>query len=109
MNCLHIFTPAKQVQQLKQRVEELVKRIQQLVNLLRDANISIPSHLAVESSRPLRWSNKFNQEDGLMLLEKAKKSELHSFFNRFITMILTHSGIHMVTCWPSQQVSNNNV
>jgi len=73
---LHVCMPAKQVQQLKQRIEELVKRIQQLVNLLRDANISIPSHLAVESSRPLRWSNKFNQEDGLVLLEKAKKSEL---------------------------------
>jgi hypothetical protein len=73
------LSPAKQVQQLKQRVEELVKRIQQLVSLLRDAGISIPSHLAVNSSRPLRWSNKFNLEDGPMLLEKAKKSKLHLF------------------------------
>ncbi|PNF16483.1 hypothetical protein B7P43_G07793 [Cryptotermes secundus] len=66
---------SKQMQHLKQQVEELVKRIQQLVNLLRDARISIPPHLAVDSSRPLRWSNKFNQEDGLMLFEKAKKKK----------------------------------
>jgi hypothetical protein len=70
---------AKQIQHLKQRVKELVKRIQQLVELLREARISIPPHLAVDSSRPLMWSNKFNQEDGLMLFEKAKKSKLHLF------------------------------
>lgn len=78
-NLNKILSTAKQMQHLKQRVEELVKRIQQLVNLLRDARISIPPHLAVDSSRPLMWSNKFNQEDGLMLFEKAKKSKLHLF------------------------------
>ncbi|XP_021917040.1 uncharacterized protein LOC110828541 isoform X2 [Zootermopsis nevadensis] len=66
---------SKEVQQLKQQIEELVKRVQQLVKLLQDAGISIPPYLAVDSSRPLRWSNKFNQEDGPILLEKAKRKK----------------------------------
>ncbi|XP_069683827.1 serine-rich adhesin for platelets-like [Periplaneta americana] len=67
---------SKQVQQLKQRIDELLKRVQQLVNLLRDAGISVPSHLAMESSRPLPWSNKFKLEDVALPLEKAKKKKM---------------------------------
>jgi hypothetical protein len=103
-----------------------VKRIQQLVNLLREARISIPPHLAVDSSRPLRWSNKFNQEDGLMLFEKAKKSKLHLFiyfrradipqrcqtiyqrpvsFVRFRNVLVFHDKVWIVSLLPKFQVT----
>jgi hypothetical protein len=101
----------------------LVKRIQQLVNLLREARISIPPHLAVDSSRPLRWSNKFNQEDGLMLFEKAKKSKLYLYiycrladlpelhqiiwlglFVTFHDILVVHDKVWVVSLLPKLQV-----
>ena len=59
---------------MKKRVEDLLKRVQQLVNLLRDAGITVPPHPV--DPKPQRWTNKFKPEDAEKLLEKTSESSL---------------------------------
>ncbi|XP_066996242.2 serine-rich adhesin for platelets [Anabrus simplex] len=99
----------RQVQHLKQRVNELVKRTQQLTALLRDAGITVPTELQPEGrplgQRPLKWTNKLKHEDAtsaqeklknktvvkkrLMKLKMAPKSELKAVQNKVSVSELT--------------------
>ncbi|KAJ9582656.1 hypothetical protein L9F63_022995, partial [Diploptera punctata] len=67
---------AKEIEQLKQRVEDLLKRIQQLVDLLRDAGITIPHSSVDPNPKPQRWTNKVKPEVAEKLLEKTNKKKI---------------------------------
>ncbi|KAJ8867295.1 hypothetical protein PR048_031096 [Dryococelus australis] len=74
-----ITLPLKQLQVLRQRSDDLLRRVQQLVELLQDAGIAVPSAVSLKSEpfkeRQLKWDCKIKPENAKILEEKAKEKK----------------------------------
>nr|CAD7402518.1 unnamed protein product [Timema cristinae] len=71
MHAPGVLNLAKQLNQLRKRVDELSRRAQQLANLLREAGITIPNVLPDTDEVIPKWDNK--TQNASVLHEKAKK------------------------------------
>nr|CAD7432497.1 unnamed protein product [Timema monikensis] len=74
MHAPGVLNLAKQLNQLRKRVDELSRRAQQLANLLREAGITIPNVLPDTDEVIPKWDNK--TQNASVLHEKAKKSDV---------------------------------
>nr|CAD7578581.1 unnamed protein product [Timema californicum] len=96
---------AKQLNQLRKRVDELSRRAQQLANLLREAGITIPNVLPDTDEgtpkQPIKWDSKTQNASVLHEKAKKKKSELKENFTDSKTQQIDSSSINTVKSAPA--------